>query len=195
MVMARRKYDFKPDNFRATLASKLYLTPKQRMTILRWFLFVILLIVTSVLQDVILCRFQLFGATTDLVPSVIILSCMIIGAHGSAVFVLLAALGYQAAGTAPGYYVVPLIVFLSLLLSLFRESFLRKSFSSVMLSAGVAVLVYEMLVFVMGLAFGDTRLDRWMVFLITGGLSVLTLPILYPVVKTIAKIGGEAWKE
>ena len=52
MVMARRKYDFKPDNFRATLASKLYLTPKQRMTILRWFLFVVLLVVTSVLQDV-----------------------------------------------------------------------------------------------------------------------------------------------
>ena len=195
MVMARRKYDFKPDNFRATLASKLYLTPKQRLTILRWFLFVVLLVVTSVLQDVILCRFQLFGATTDLVPSVIILSCMIMGANTSAIFVLLAALGYQASGTAPGYYVVPLIVFLSLLLSLFRESFLRKSFSSVMLSAGVAVLVYEMLLFVIGFAFGDTRLDRWMVFLITGGLSVLTLPIMYPIVKTIAKIGGEVWKE
>ena len=195
MVMARRKYDFKPDNFRATLASKLYLTPKQRLTILRWFLFVVLLVVTSVLQDVILCRFQLFGATTDLVPSVIILSCMIMGANTSAIFVLLAALGYQASGTAPGYYVVPLIVFLSLLLSLFRESFLRKSFSSVMLSAGVAVLVYEMLLFVIGFAFGDTRLDRWMVFLITGGLSVITLPIMYPIVKTIAKIGGEIWKE
>ena len=195
MVMARRKYDFKPDNFRATLASKLYLTPKQRLTILRWFLFVVLLVVTSVLQDVILCRFQLFGATTDLVPSVIILSCMIMGANTSAIFVLLAALGYQASGTAPGYYVVPLIVFLSLLLSLFRESFLRKSFSSVMLSAGVAVLVYEMLLFVIGFAFGDTRLDRWMVFLITGGLSVITLPIMYPIVKTIAKIGGEVWKE
>lgn len=195
MVMAKRKYDFKPDNFRATLASKLYLTPKQRLTILRWFLFVALLVVTSVLQDVILCRFQLFGATTDLVPSVIILSCMIMGANTSAIFVLLAALGYQASGTAPGYYVVPLIVFLSLLLSLFRESFLRKSFSSVMLSAGVAVLVYEMLLFVIGFAFGDTRLDRWMVFLITGGLSVITLPIMYPIVKTIAKIGGEVWKE
>ena len=195
MVMSRRKYDFKPDNFRATLASKLYLTPKQRLTILRWFLFVALLVVTSVLQDVILCRFQLFGATTDLVPSVIILSCMIMGANTSAIFVLLAALGYQASGTAPGYYVVPLIVFLSLLLSLFRESFLRKSFSSVMLSAGVAVLVYEMLLFVIGFAFGDTRLDRWMVFLITGGLSVITLPIMYPIVKTIAKIGGEVWKE
>ena len=195
MVMARRKYDFKPDNFRATLASKLYLTPKQRLTILRWFLFVVLLVVTSVLQDVILCRFQLFGATTDLVPSVIILSCMIMGANTSAIFVLLAALGYQASGTAPGYYVVPLIVFLSLLLSLFRESFLRKSFSSVMLSAGVAVLVYEMLLFVVGLIFGSTRIDRWSVFLLTGGLSLITLPILYPIVKTIAKIGGETWKE
>ena len=193
--MAKRKYEFKPDNFRATMVNKLYLTPKQRLTILRWFLFVILLIIASVLQDVILCRFQLFGATTDLVPCVIILSCMIMGANTSAIFVLLAALGYQASGTAPGYYVVPLIVFLSLLLSLFRESFLRKSFSSVMLSAGVAVLAYEMLLFVAGLALGNTRPDRWMVFLITGGLSLVSLPILYPIVSTIAKIGGEIWKE
>ena len=193
--MAKRKYEFKPDNFRATLANKLYLTPKQRLTILRWFLFVILLIVASVLQDVILCRFQLFGATTDLVPCVIILSCMIMGANTSAIFVLLAALGYQASGTAPGYYVVPLIVFLSLLLSLFREGFLRKTFSSVMLSAGVAVLVYEMLLFVVGLVLGSTRPDRWIVFLLTGGLSLVSLPILYPIVSTIAKIGGEIWKE
>ena len=193
--MAKRKYEFKPDNFRATLASKLYLTPKQRLTILRWFLFVVLLIVASVLQDVILCRFRLFGATTDLVPCVIILSCMIMGANTSAIFVLLAALGYQASGSAPGYYVVPMIVFLSLLLSLFRESFLRKSFSSVMLSAGVAVLAYEMLLFIVGLVLGDTRPDRWIVFLITGGLSLVSLPILYPIVSTIAKIGGEIWKE
>ena len=138
--MAKRKYEFRPDKLRSTLASKLYLTPKQRKTILRWFLLTVLLVAFSVLQDVILCRFRLFGATTDLVPCAIFLSCMLLGAHNSSLFVLLAALGYQASGTAPGYYVVPLIVFLSLLLSLFRESFLRKSFSSVMLCAGVAVL-------------------------------------------------------
>lgn len=190
--MAKRKYEFRQDKLKSTLANKLYLTPKQRKNILRWFLLCALLVVVSVLQDVILCRFRLFGATTDLVPCTIALICMLLGAHSSAVFVLLASLGYQASGTAPGYYVVPLITFLSLLLSLFRESSLRKSFSSVMLSAGVAVLVYEMLVFGMGLAFGDTRPDRWTVFLITGVLSLLTLPILYPILKAIVKIGGEA---
>lgn len=195
MAMAKRKYEFRPDKLRSTLASKLYLTPKQRLTILRWFLLCVLLVAVSVLQDVILCRFRLFGATTDLVPCAIILACMILGANTSAVFVLLAALGYQASGSSPGYYVVPLITILAIALSLFRESFLRKSFSSVMLSAGVAVLLYEMLLFVAGLALGSTRPDRWMVFLLTGGLSLITLPVLYPIVKTIAKIGGEAWKE
>ena len=195
MAMARRKYEFRPDKLRSTLASKLYLTPKQRLTILRWFLFCALLVVASVLQDVIFCRFRLFGATTDLVPCAIILTCMLLGAHSGSVFVLLAALGYQASGTAPGYYVVPLITFLSLLLSLLREGFLRKTFSSVMLSAGIAVVTYEMLLFVVGLVFGNTRPDRWYVFLITGGLSLITLPIMYPLVKAIAKIGGEAWKE
>ena len=193
--MAKRKYDFRPDRLRSTLASKLYLTPKQRLTFLRWFLLCLLLVAASVLQDVILCRFQLFGATTDLVPCVIILICVILGTGNSSVFVLLAALAYQSSGTSPGYYVIPLITILAILLSMFRESFLRKSFSSVMLSAGTAVVLYEMLLFAAGLAFGSTRLDRWSVFLITGGLSLITLPILYPLVKTIAKIGGETWKE
>ena len=195
MAMAKRKYEFRPDNLKATLASKLYLTPKQRKAILRWFLLCAVLLMASVLQDVIFCRFRLFGATTDLVPCAIILICVLLGTNASALFVLLAALAYQFSGTSPGYYVIPLITVLAMLFSMFRESFLRKSFSSVMLSAGTAVLMYEMLLFVAGLAFGNTRIDRWSVFLITGGLSLITLPIMYPIVKSIAKIGGETWKE
>lgn len=193
--MAKRKYEFRPDKLRSTLASKLYLTPNQRKTILRWFLFCALLMVASVLQDVILCRFRLFGATTDLVPCTLILICVFLGTNDSCLFVLLGALAYQFSGTSPGYYVVPLITVLALMLSMFRESYLRKSFSSVMLCAVVALLAYEMLLFVTGLAFGNTRLDRWGVFLLTGGLTAIALPILYPIVKTIAKIGGDIWKE
>ena len=193
--MAKRKYDFRPDNLRSTILSKLYLTPKQRKSILRWLLLCLLLLVASVLQDVILCRLQLFGATTDLVPCAIILICVILGTDSSCLFVLLAALAYQFSGTSPGYYVVPLITVLAIFLSMFRESFLRKSFSSVMLSAGTAVVLYEMLLFVVGFVFGNTRADRWSVFLVTAVLSLITLPILYPMVKTIAKIGGETWKE
>ena len=193
--MAKRKYDFRPDNLRSTILSKLYLTPKQRKSILRWLLLCLLPLAASVLQDVILCRLQLFGATTDLVPCAIILICVILGTDSSCLFVLLAALAYQFSGTSPGYYVVPLITVLAILLSMFRESFLRKSFSSVMLSAGTAVVLYEMLLFVVGFVFGNTRADRWSVFLVTAGLSLITLPIMYPMVKTIAKIGGETWKE
>ena len=193
--MAKRKYEFRPDKLKTTLSNKLYLTPKQRMTILRWFLIWALLLVASVLQDVIFCRFRLFGATTDLVPCAIILISVILGTHDSCVFVLVASLAYQFSGTSPGHYVIPLITLLAILLSIFRESFLRKSFSSVMLSSGVAVLLYEMLLFLVGLGLGNTRVDRWSVFLITGGISLITLPIMYPIIKAIAKIGGETWKE
>lgn len=195
MAMAKRKYEFRPDKLKATLASKLYLTPKQRKTILRWFLLCILLLAVSVLQDVILCRMRLFGATTDLVPCAIILICVLLGTNSSSLFVLLGSLAYQFSGTSPGYYVIPLITVLAILMSIFREGFLRKSFSSVMLCSGIAVLLYEMLLFIAGLAFGNTRIDRWSVFLITGILSLITLPVMYPIVKTIAKIGGETWKE
>ena len=104
-----KKYEFKQDKQGAGFWSKLYLTPKQRLTFLRWFLICALLMVVSVLQDVILCRFQLFGATTDLVPCVIILICVFLGTNSSSLFVLLGSLAYQFSGTSPGYYVIPLI--------------------------------------------------------------------------------------
>jgi len=193
--MAKHKYEFRPDKPQASLLNKLYLTEKQRMTLLRWFLFSMLLLVISVLQDVIMCRFSLFGATTDLVPCTIILMCVLLGSDSGSLFALFASLAYQFSGSSPGYYVIVLITFLSVGAAMFRQSYLRKSFSADMLCAGVAVILYEVLPFGVGLLFVHTRITRWGVFLITGGLSLITLPILYPIVMSIAKIGGETWKE
>ena len=112
--MARRKYEFRPDKLRSTLANKLYLTPKQRKTILRWFLLAVLLVVFSVLQDVILCRLRIFGASTDLVPCGIFLICILEGMERGSIFCLIASLLYLFSGTAPGAYCVVLITFLAI---------------------------------------------------------------------------------
>ena len=100
--MAKRKYEFRPDKTGTSLLSKLYLTPKQRLSILRWVLYALLLVVLSVVQDVILSKAHLFGATTDLVPCAIILICVELGAETVALFALIAALLYQFSGPAPG---------------------------------------------------------------------------------------------
>ena len=89
--MAKRIYEFKPDRERGSLLDKLLLTQRQRMTLLRWILVVVVLVVLSLLQDVILCHLDVFGATTDLVPCAIFLICMMLGVETGSVFALIAA--------------------------------------------------------------------------------------------------------
>ena len=63
----RRKRDFKPDRTGKGLLNKLYLTPRQRLRILKWTLLGLILLLFSLLQDVLLSKISLYGATTDLV--------------------------------------------------------------------------------------------------------------------------------
>ena len=71
--MARRKYEFKPDKEGSGILSKLYITRRQRLTLLRWTLYALVILVLSLVQDVILSRIGIRGATTDLVPAGILL--------------------------------------------------------------------------------------------------------------------------
>ena len=189
-----RKNEFKPDKPRSGFLSHLYLTPKQRSTILRWFLYSMLLVALSVLQDVILCRFRLFGATTALVPCGIFLICILEGMNESCIFTLIAACLYQFSG-GPGYYTIGLIVVLAIFVAYFRQSFLQEGFGATMLCMAVALPLYEIVVFIASFLTGITTLSRFILPLITAALNLLACPILYPVVRGIGTIGGETWKE
>lgn len=192
--MAKRKYEFRPDKTTSGLLNKLYLTPKQRLSILRWFLYGLMLLALSVIQDVILCKISLFGATTDLVPCAIILICVELGADRGALFALIAALLYKFSGSAPGYYVIGLIPAVGVLSAAVRQSVFRKTLSSTMLCACIAVVLYELGIFAFGLLFQSTALFRAARFLTTAGLSLLSYPILYPIITAIEKIGEKPWK-
>jgi len=193
--MARRKYEFRPDNTRISFLNKLYLTKTQRLTLLRWFLHGVTLLALSVIQDVVLCRLDIFGATTDLVPCAIILICVQLGGERSCIFALIASLLYKFSGTAPGYYVVGMIPVLGVLAAVLRQGYFRRSFSSTMLCACTATMLYEIGLFAFGLLFQNTIPSRAVSFLITGGLSLLSYPILYPIAKAIEKIGDRTWKD
>ena len=70
--MARRKrpnYEFKPDKAPKVLQKLLHLTALQRRQVLQWSLYGLLLVALLVLQDVIMSRVTIGGATTDLVPT------------------------------------------------------------------------------------------------------------------------------
>ena len=193
--MAKRKYEFRPDKLQSGLLNKLYLTQKQRIALLQWLLYALMLLVLSLIQDVFLCKASIFGATTDLVPCAIILICVELGADRSAVFALVAALLYQFSGTAPGYYVIALIPILALLSAVIRKAFFRKTTSSTLLCACIAVFLYEMSLFAVGLLFRHTSVLRLIRFPITAVLSLLSYPVLYPLTKAIERIGETLWKD
>lgn len=190
-----KKYEFKQDKQGTGFWSKLYLTKKQRRSILRWALYALVLLVASVVQDVILCRFRLLGATTDLVPCGIILICILEGAQKGSIFALTASLLHMFAGGMPGVYSMVFLTVLAVCVSILRQAYLQKGLGATLLCTGIAMVMYVLLNFAMGLFLGLTLPSR------LGGIllsAVLTLPavlILNPICMSIEALGGETWKE
>ncbi|MDD6200223.1 MAG: hypothetical protein PUB93_03025 [Firmicutes bacterium] len=193
--MFGRKRDFRPDKNHSGALSKLYITKKQRRTLLKWLLMALVLIALSVVQDVILSRVRLFGAATDLVPAAILTVCIMLDPEVGSVFVLVASSLYWFSGSAPGPYVIVVMTVLGVVIGILRQSFLRYGFLTVMLCAAAAVMLYELTVFGIGFFLGFTTLSRLGSFCLSGALSLAVMPLLYPVFAAIRKMGGETWTE
>lgn len=191
----KKKNEFKKDKLEAPWLSRLYLTQKQRHAFYKWALMTLLLLVISVLQDVVLCRLRIYDATTDLVPCLIFLIAIIEGSQNGSVFALFAGMFYQFSGSAPGGFALVLVTAIAIGAAIFRQSYLQKSFGAALLTTGLAILVYELLVFALGWTIGLTVFSRLPGFLITAVLTLVAVPLLYPVVLAIAAIGGDIWKE
>lgn len=190
-----KNYEFRPDKPQVSWASKLHLTQKQRKSLLKWALYALLLLVLSLLQDVVLSRFRLFGATTDLVPCAIILICILEGSQKGSIFALVSSAFYLFSGSAAGPYCLILITFLAIIVCIFRQGYLQEGFAAAMLCTVFAVVVYEAAVFAIGYVMGLTIPSRIIGFGVTAVLSCLAAPVLYPIILSIASIGGETWKE
>lgn len=193
--MLRRKHEFKPDRTDSGTLNKLFLTKKQRLSFLKWLLCGIMLVLLSLVQDVAMSRASILGATTDLVCGGILLTCMILNVDQSAVFALCASVFFVFSGSAPGPYSIVLLTGLGVLGNILRHGYLRKGFFATMLCSCTAVMLYELTVFFIGLFVGITTWSRIGIFCLQGLLTVVTLPVLYPVFVSIGKIGGESWKE
>lgn len=190
-----KKFEFRPDKPRSGLLSKLFLTQKQRAAVLKWSLYALLLLILSVVQDVLMCRIRILDATTDLVPCGIFLICLVQGLETGSVFSLVAACFYFFSGYAAGYHSIVLITFLSVYVTYFRQSYLRKGFGAIMLCTAFCVFAYEMAVFGIGVFLKMTVFERVASHALTAAMTLIIAPILYPLVKGIYSIGGEAWKE
>ena len=190
-----KKYEFQPDKPYSSWLNKLQLTRLQRKQVLKWCLYALVLIALSVVQDVVMCRIRIFGGTTALVPCGIFTICMLEDTQQSSVFALVASCLYLLSGSAPGAHVVVLITVLAVLVCALQQTYLNSGFPAVLLSATVAMTAYELAVFGFCLLLGQVTADRLVTFLIPAALCVAVVPVIYPFVKAIGRIGGEAWKE
>ncbi len=195
MALFKRKQEFRPDKEQKNILGKLYLTKKQRATLGKWLLMAAFLVLLSVVQDVILSRANFFGTTTDLVPLALIMACIMLDPEVGSVFMLVGSSLYYFAGNAPGTYVIVLLTALGILVSILRQNYLRYSFGTVALCSAVAMLLYEICIFAIGFFLGMTTGSRFGLFLITALVSLVAMPILYPIFTAIGKIGGETWKD
>lgn len=191
----RKQYQFKPDPKGTNLLKKLHLTLQQRQKLLKWGLLVALCVLLLVIQDVTMSRFRFSGATTDLAVCIILLIGLYEGMEDGGLFALIASTFYWFSGSAPGPYVIVYLTVLTLGIGYLRQLFWRRSFGSIALCTGIAILAYEILIFITALFGGLTILPRLGVALLTAILTCIVMLPLYPLVKTIAKIGGETWKE
>jgi len=189
-----KKYEFRPDKPKFSLLTYLVLAQSQRRQLLKWGLYAVLLVTLSVLQDVVLSQVRLFGATTELIPCAIFLICIMEGTQQGSIFALVASLLYLFSGTAPGIYSMVAITFCAVGVCILRQAYLQERFSSAMICTSLAMLSYVLTNFIFGLFLGLTIWGRFHGFLITAVLSLLAVPVLYPVLKAIGKIGGQLWK-
>lgn len=191
----RRDAEFKPDNHGGGILRALYITWQQRMDLLRWVLYIAVIVLLLMIQDVIMSQVSIFGATTDLAVCAILLITVLEGIEVGSIFVLIASTLYFFSGSSPGPYAIGFMTFFGIAACMFRQLYWHRSQGSIVLCAGLALMLYEIGIYGAGIFLGLTRWDRIGVFLITGALSCLVMIPLYNLIHAIGQIGGHTWKE
>ena len=191
----RRQPDFRPDRQTKEFTKQFHITHAQRDTMLKWGSILLLCLLLSVIQDVMMSRVRLFGTTTDLVPMVILLITVTEGISNGSLFVLTASLLYYFSGSSPGPYTVAILTVLGIGACIFRQLYWHRNRGSIVLCAGIALMLYEIATYGFGLFLGLTYWGRISIFVFTGLLSWLIMIPTYNLINAIGTIGGNTWKE
>lgn len=191
----KQKEEFKPDSLEPGFFKNLYMTRLQRLHLLRWVLYVAVCMLLLIIQDVIMSSVTIFGSTTDLGVAIILLITVMEGSDVGSIFVIIASTVYYFTGSSPGAFSIGLLTVLGILATLFRQGYWHRNKTSIILCAGISMMLYELGVYVGGLVQGLTNWYRIDTFLITGVLSWIVMIPLYPLIDRIGQIGGHVWKE
>ena len=125
----------------------------------------------------------------------ILLITVIEGVDVGSLFILIASCLYYFSGSSPGPMSVGIMTFLGIGACLFRQMYWHRNQASIILCAGLALMLYELGNFIVGIASELTRWDRLGIFVTTGLLSIAVMIPLYALINRIGQIGGNTWKE
>ncbi len=190
-----KKHEFRPDRQGTSQVRKLWPTPQQQLRILRWALYGLLCLIALLLQDVLLYRVNVGGGCTDAAPCLILTVTVLAGAESGSVFALVASVLYFFSGSSQGFYVIPLLTAIAVLAVIFRQAFLRRGFFALLTCVAAGMLLYELGLFGISLFLRLTVFARIRAALMTAVLSLAIVPIAYPALLAIGKLGGEPWGE
>lgn len=191
----RRKKEFRPDREGTGQLNKLWPTPRQQLRLLQWLLYTVVCLMGLLAQDVLLYRLNLAGGCTDLVPCLILMVTVMQGAESGSVFALVLSVLYFFSGSSAGFYVIPLLTAVAVFAAIFRQAFLRRGIGTMLLCAAIGMVLYELGVFGVSLFLKLTVGSRVGAALMTAVLTLVAVPVFYPVLLAVGKLGGQTWKE
>lgn len=191
----KKRNEFRPDPTTSTWLKTRRLTRLQKLRLLKWVLYALIVILCLVIQDVIMSQLRLFGATTDLAVGAILLITVIEGTDVGSLFVLIASMLYWFSGSAPTPVCIALLTSFGIGATMFRQMFWHRSRGTLTLCACLALTAYELGLFVTGIMQGLTYFGRLPSFLLTSAYTCLVMIPLYTLVNKTGLIGGNTWKE
>lgn len=191
----RQLSEFKPDANPSTFIKTARLTRQQKLQIGKWFLYIMVCLLCLILQDVLMSTLRLFGTTTDLPVCAIMLIAMLEGTETGSLFLLISSTVYYFTGSSPGAYCIALLTFIGTGVGLMRQMYLHRNKSTIIACSAIAILLYEVGTFVVGLLSGLTIWNRFFIFVLTALYSSLALIPLHSLIYKIGTIGGSTWKE
>ena len=191
----KKRNEFKPDPTTSTWLKTQKLTRLQRLRLAKWLLYALIIVMSLVIQDVIMSQIRLFGATTDLPAAAILLITVVEGTDVGSLFVLIASTLYFYSGTAPGAYCIGLLSAFGIFATMLRQMYWHRSRGSLTACAMLALICYEMALFVVGVSMGLTYWGRLPIFVLTAAYTCLVMIPMYSLVNRAGLIGGYTWKE
>lgn len=169
---------------------KLYITPKQWLHILRWTLYILLLVFAALLQTVVFGTRTVFGVHPELVPVVITCVCLREGPERGGTYALIGSLLWCLSGTDLGSVSIVLLTVVPVLASLLCRSVLANNFFSCLAVTFLVLSLHQTATFLIKAFYAAAQGSLFFTKVIPCVLvSLLVQPLIYFPVKWIETIG------